>query len=572
MIMKNLLTLFMLAACTAVAQVPPFIRNSLDTNSEAVAMGIVTNAASIPLALQSGTSLDWSGGAHEKRLFRAITTDTTFTFANLPTSATNSVTLVLYLTNNGPAGVASVTFPAAVQWPQTFGAPTILQVSNTVTRYEFEHMGGGRVFGYDRSRFTVLAAGSGVTLTSSGPTTTVATATSGFPLTQDGNGNKFNITNLQSLRLGYYSALGSAASNYWLAAAQTNYQAARIYFQHFADPTESGGAETDDMTIYDTTNSLGAYRRIQQVAMNGLGYSVSNVMGTNGAYMDWRVDDTDVPDFYLSTLRGRARMHFSGEQIITNNGALHGFRFTNGTMFAYATNGPGHSIVFRQRWTNSMLETAVSSNGSAFTVIQVITASGNVGIWTNAPQSSLHVVGTNQIHAGSVDIFTGNIVGNPAFGSIGNALGGTSGATMSFNGNIIYFTKSDFTGQATLDFGAASGKLSLSAGLTAQGNVGIGTVTPLQLLHVTNGVIRTDGGIGSYATNAVLTIGATGVTNTLTVNAIAYEFAGTSVVHTRQNGNTFSRGTISAGIDIVLKPGESLTGSLCSSVTNLMAW
>lgn len=372
MIMKKLLSLIALLAVTALAQVPPFIRNSLDTNSEAVAMGIVTNAASIPLALQSGTALDWSGGAHEKRLFREITTGTTFTFANLPTSATNSMTLVLYLTNNGPAGVASVTFPAAVQWPQSVAAPGVVQVSNTVTVFEFTHMGGGRVFGFDRSRYTTLAAGSGATLSSAGPTTTVAVATGSF-------------------------------------LAKTN-------------PTALG------------------------------------------------------------------------EFTVTNENTLSAFRWTNATQFSYATNGLGHVIVFRDRYTNSVRETAVSSNGSAFTVIQVLTADGNLGVKTNSPGAMLDVNGGIAFN-GSIRGQSGSSLSITEFGAAPNgdrgilafdngtptisvagglglgAIGSDAGA-----GADVYFVRGA-AGVARISSGAnvnaANRDLSLS-NLFAMGSVGIG--------------------------------------------------------------------------------------------------
>lgn len=133
-----------------------------------------------PLAVQSGTALDWSGTFDVKTLVREVTGDTAFTFSNLPTSPSNSISLVLILTNNGPAGVASVTFPSDVQWIRSVGAPNVTQVSNTVTVFEFIQTAGGRVFGLDIGRDTSLLAGSAVTMTSSGPTTTVAVATGSF--------------------------------------------------------------------------------------------------------------------------------------------------------------------------------------------------------------------------------------------------------------------------------------------------------------------------------------------------------------------------------------------------------
>lgn len=51
--MKKLLSMcFLMAVCVAVAQVPPFIRNSLNTNSEAAARNVVTN-----IAIESGGGL-----------------------------------------------------------------------------------------------------------------------------------------------------------------------------------------------------------------------------------------------------------------------------------------------------------------------------------------------------------------------------------------------------------------------------------------------------------------------------------------------------------------------------------
>lgn len=172
----------------------------------------------------------------------------------------------------------------------------------------------------------------------------------GFPLTADGNGNRFSISNLNSLALGYYQNLGSASSNYWISASRTNYQPGRVYFSQFSDPTESGSAEVDDLTIYDVTNSLGAYRRWQHVSMNSLAYSVSNIVMTNGAVIDWRRDGADGPDFHLSTRYGGAQLQFMTNWLRVTNGNT----FT-GPLFAGSVNV----------WTNLNVTNAIIGGASA---------------------------------------------------------------------------------------------------------------------------------------------------------------------------------------------------------------
>lgn len=73
-------------------------------------------------------------------------------------------------------------------------------------------------------------------------------------------------------------------------------------------------------------------------------------------------------------------------------------------------------------------------------------------------------------------------------------------------------------------------------------------------------------GLGSSSQNATLPVGTAGITNTLTINYRLLGFTGTSVTQTNvATHTTFSRGTITTPIDIVLQPNEALRGSSCAA-------
>lgn len=128
--------------------------------------------------------------------------------------------------------------------------------------------------------------------------------------------------------------------------------------------------------------------------------------------------------------------------------------------------------------------------------------------------------------------------------------------------------------QDTMTNGATSGfvwKTATSAAGGGTAQMGLEGVNSGKLWLSQQFYLVSSNGIASYATNTTLSMTATGLTNTLTVNVVVAGFTGSSVVQTNASGFGFSRGTVSSGNDIVLQPGAKLMGNSCAA-NAVYAW
>lgn len=110
---------------------------------------------------------------------------------------------------------------------------------------------------------------------------------------------------------------------------------------------------------------------------------------------------------------------------------------------------------------------------------------------------------------------------------------------------------------------AQAGGIMFSNGVVSIVGASASLLTNLQANIIT---VPARGGFASTATNRTISVAATGITNTLTVNYWLKGFTGTSVVQTNAAGFGFSRGTVTAPTDIILQPGEFINGSSCAAM------
>ena len=135
-----------------------------------------------------------------------------------------------------------------------------------------------------------------------------------------------------------------------------------------------------------------------------------------------------------------------------------------------------------------------------------ITNAGNVGIGTNAPSHVLSVVGgavtTAPTNLNNMKgIVLEGATGNPSYTSIGYASGGGGGAAIHFSRGGGYQTNISFA----TNFANAGGALTERMRINEVGNVGIGTINPVEKLMIvsdtsgyTGGIVNSNTQSGSY--------------------------------------------------------------------------
>jgi len=403
--------------------------------------------------------------SHEKRVFRAVTTDTAFTFSNFPTSATNSKSFLLIITNNGPTGVANVTFPSEVQWPMSGVAPNVTQISNSVSTFHFIQMGGA-VFGFDWRRDTVLAAGTGVSLSTNAPTATLTISATG------GSGNP--TTNLL--------AYSTASQNIQIIAASG--QSAAIYRQ------VSNGVDSA-LDRYNFPSSIGWQQQVTSnsaywFAVNGVKPGWTLYQTNSEVVMSIGKQNSAIPQAKLEiagTVGGTATPLLS---VGTNTTAPGLFVSTNGNVgIGTATPTAALNVVGNELVTGSFTNTSVASFGGDSVLVD---AGGHLRIY-NVGYLGWSV---NGAASGTTDTKI------TRFGANTNAFGTTAGNGSVLAGSVGIGTT---TPTAALEVAAPQNSYQLRINtntlVVTNGNVGIGKSVPTTALDVSGTITASSSVVGS---------------------------------------------------------------------------
>ena len=236
-------------------------------------------------------------------------------------------------------------------------------------------------------------------------------------------------------------------------------------------------------------------------------------------------------------------------------------------LFAETSTGTSEQWMW-PRWTNNWMYTNTAMNGwiirnDLSTELMRITAAGNVGIGTNAPNEKLHVFGSILAKAGADSTATGRNAG---------VLVNSDNA---FGMELLYGQTGHSTGWATSVFGrstdstairlgaypaAATGQSSFVEYVTIKntGNVGIGDVTPSQKLEV-NGNINVPTGF-CFMVNGVCINTSGGISGSGTVNYIP---------RFTPNGTTLGNSTLSSdGLSSTANGNFFVTGNLTLTAAN----
>lgn len=355
--------------------------------------------------------------------------------------------------------------------------------------------------------------------------------------------------------------------------------------------------QTTSLT-FDIRGALGSTTYRQRFNFsNDFGQNYSWQFNASTSAVSWQRQNGDT-DFPLLLTRTGMKIGTAG-QWMTNSGPI-----TNAA--AVVNGGPVTNVAVMVNQNGAIISSAASSvpltiipaPGSVSNMFQMLATNGTSPVLTINSNSTVLEWSSNGVsqlwisnNNGIVSLAVSNKIclafnGGNGTVTIGGATVTTGGGiTAPFGQNISVVNGGFLNGSGLMmagtgnfiDWEAGSGPTRIYRGTTPGTNVfGQSQTTATGTILASNviggGVLISTNGLGTYSTNATLTVGTTGVTNSLNVNVVVYEFAGVSVTHTLVNGNSFSRGTISAGIDIVLKPGEKLTGTSCSASTNAIAF
>ena len=240
---------------------------------------------------------------------------------------------------------------------------------------------------------------------------------------------------------------------------------------------------------------------------------------SSGGVLSERMRITDNGAVGIGTTTPEYRLHLVGgtntPSGIATDGAVK-------QLFAYPVSGGGTPVAYSGTISDHAYALITNNQQRLW-----ITNAGNVGIGTNAPVVALSVVGgavtTAPTNLNNMKgIVLEGATGNASYTSIGYASGGGGGAAIHFSRGGGFQTNISFA----TNFAADPGALTERMRINEVGNVGIGTINPVEKLMIvsntdgyTGGIVNSNTQSGSYLRIAALGTN-TGVTQWATSSVV----------------------------------------------------
>lgn len=322
------------------------------------------------------------------------------------------------------------------------------------------------------------------------------------PWLQTENGATFALTNISSLVVN-----ATSADSIKIRSRTTSTRGNRVYI------------DSDGTSFVELDNSLLFTFNTEQVAF-GLNTS-SNLFAINHANANGLNSSANKQVLYAKKMESAMGLGQNYDWL-TNH--------ANTVMFSnlYFGTGTGATIASNNAGTFSIQ----TSNSTTSKIYQTITG---VGIGTATPAKTFDVAGNFGL-SGNATIASFVIAGNVGFG-YNNA----NNIAFNSNGEITWSSGSGTPGGGRTRIYEQSAGTIGTTNVYVSSTVGIGTTTPLEKLHVANGVIRGDSGFASYAphTPVAVSVGASpfNFTNKTPV-AIECYFSGGTAYSVDKNGVT----------------------------------
>lgn len=261
----------------------------------------------------------------------------------------------------------------------------------------------------------------------------------------------------------------------------------------------TSGTTLGNSLIYDngTNVGIGTSSPSQRLDVNG---NLSIGDGTNS--------DQNILIRYGSSSGAYGAVRFS--QSGTNNSTIHAFStaWQGGTIYNSSTgaiNINGSSGVTFGAWNN--IDAAFNTGGAFY-------FKNNVGIGTTTPTAKLHVTDTNKVFDGygNINVFTSNSAATNTGGSIAfggeNTTTGTTPYVFAKIQGIKDVSASSWDGALLFGTTQSNSAVTEKMRITSTGNVGIGTTSPSEKLHISGNTLVTgtlevdtvNNGVGDFLT------------------------------------------------------------------------